>query len=291
MAESIRPFSIVADRGFGCLMKTGRPFYYIPSPSTVSHDVLLVFARTRQRVAKMLCVSGMLCKIGTYSHVNQEHDGRLSFATDAWSSPNHRAYMGVTVHLEQAGKPLSMVLDIVEVPRSHTGVNLARAFVGILRDFGIADRVSNDIQMGKSNASESFQILAVTCDNASNNNVMLREMEKRLPKYSSKNHVRCFLHIVNLIAKALVNQFDVREGPGDDQELDDLEDASDDSDSDEEEGGTVTYSEDEDEDLDDDDPNDSVDARPFLSQEEQRNLTKSLRPVKLLLTKVRSSFD
>jgi hypothetical protein len=38
-------------------MKTGRPEYYLPSPSTVSRDVRLVFARTRKHVAKMLQVS------------------------------------------------------------------------------------------------------------------------------------------------------------------------------------------------------------------------------------------
>ncbi|KIL54599.1 hypothetical protein M378DRAFT_92236, partial [Amanita muscaria Koide BX008] len=57
VAESARPFKIVADRGFQSLMKTGRPGYYIPSPSQVSRDVKLVFARSRQRIAKMLQVS------------------------------------------------------------------------------------------------------------------------------------------------------------------------------------------------------------------------------------------
>ncbi len=70
VTENLRPFSIVSDRGFQCLMKTGRPGYYIPSPSTVSRDVKLVFARStvsrdvklvfarsRQRIATMLRVS------------------------------------------------------------------------------------------------------------------------------------------------------------------------------------------------------------------------------------------
>ena len=57
VAESTRPFSIVDDRGFQSLMKTGRPEYYIPSRWTVSRDVKLVFARTRQHIAKMLKVS------------------------------------------------------------------------------------------------------------------------------------------------------------------------------------------------------------------------------------------
>ncbi|KAG2122242.1 hypothetical protein DEU56DRAFT_904481 [Suillus clintonianus] len=44
VSESLRPFETVSDRGFQSLMKTGRPEYYLPSPSTVSHDVKLVFA-------------------------------------------------------------------------------------------------------------------------------------------------------------------------------------------------------------------------------------------------------
>ncbi|KAF8158522.1 hypothetical protein B0H34DRAFT_635228, partial [Crassisporium funariophilum] len=36
VSESMHPFSIVEDHGFHCLMKTGRPEYYLPSCSTVS---------------------------------------------------------------------------------------------------------------------------------------------------------------------------------------------------------------------------------------------------------------
>ena len=53
----MRPFSIVKDRGFLKLMKTGRPNYYIPSPVTVSRDMKTVFIKCRQRIAHMLQVS------------------------------------------------------------------------------------------------------------------------------------------------------------------------------------------------------------------------------------------
>jgi len=52
----MRPFKIVEDRGFQCLMKTGRPDYYIPSARTVSRDVKKVFTQCRERIAKMLHV-------------------------------------------------------------------------------------------------------------------------------------------------------------------------------------------------------------------------------------------
>ena len=56
VSESAQLFKIVADHGFQCLMKTGRPELYIPSPTTVLRDVKLVFARTHEQIAKMLQV-------------------------------------------------------------------------------------------------------------------------------------------------------------------------------------------------------------------------------------------
>ena len=66
----------------------------------------------------------------------------MSYATDAWTSPNHKAYVAISVHFEKDGVPVSMLLDIVEVARSHSGLNLAAAFAKILDDFGISDKVS-----------------------------------------------------------------------------------------------------------------------------------------------------
>jgi hypothetical protein len=70
----------------------------------------------------------------------QEHEGDLNFATDAWTSPNHKAYVAVSVHFEEKGIPVAMLLDVVEVARSHSGFNLAAAFAKILADFGISDK-------------------------------------------------------------------------------------------------------------------------------------------------------
>ena len=50
-----------------------------------------------------------------YTEVIQIYDGKLNFATDAWTSPNHKAFVAITVHLEEDSKPLCIILDIVEV--------------------------------------------------------------------------------------------------------------------------------------------------------------------------------
>jgi len=72
---------------------------------------------------------------------HKEYGGRLNFATDAWTSPNSRVFMAITVHLEHNSVPISLLLDIVEVAESHTGVNLATAFTKILEDYEISDKV------------------------------------------------------------------------------------------------------------------------------------------------------
>ena len=66
----------------------------------------------------------------------------MNFATDAWTSPNQKAFVAVTVHFELKGEPMSFLLDIVEVAKSHSGVNLAAAFAKTLFDFGIEHKVS-----------------------------------------------------------------------------------------------------------------------------------------------------
>jgi len=73
----------------------------------------------------------------------KEYDGLLNFATDAWTSPNHKAFVAFTVHMEHEGVPISMLLDLVEVAKSHTGENLAEAFEKMLKEFGVEDKVSN----------------------------------------------------------------------------------------------------------------------------------------------------
>jgi hypothetical protein len=56
-------------------------------------------------------------------------------------SPNHKAYVAVTVHFENDGVAVSMLLDLVQVATNHSGLNLAAVFANILGDFGISDKV------------------------------------------------------------------------------------------------------------------------------------------------------
>ena len=61
---------------------------------------------------------------------------------DAWTSPNHKAFVAFTIHMEHEGEPISMLLNLLEVAKSHSGKNLADAFEKTLKDFGLSDKVS-----------------------------------------------------------------------------------------------------------------------------------------------------
>ncbi len=52
-------------------------------------------------------------------------------------------------------------------------------------------------------------MLSITCDNATNNDRMVEELAQRIPSFSGQtSHVRCFAHVVNLVTKSLLKQFD-----------------------------------------------------------------------------------
>lgn len=55
-------------------------------------------------------------------------------------------------------------------------------------------------------------MLSVTCDNATNNDTMVDELGGLVSNFAgAANRTRCFAHIVNLIAKTIIQQFDIPE--------------------------------------------------------------------------------
>jgi hypothetical protein len=58
------------------------------------------------------------------THKSKEYNGDLNFATDTWTSPDHGAFVAITVHLKQNRLPLCLILDVIEVAQVmelHTG--------------------------------------------------------------------------------------------------------------------------------------------------------------------------
>ncbi|KAI0074146.1 hypothetical protein K474DRAFT_1601966, partial [Panus rudis PR-1116 ss-1] len=98
----------------------------LPAPSTVGRDIKKVFARTHKRVSDLLV----------------RYEGELNFAADCWTSPNHRAFCAISVHLTHNREKLRLLLDVVEVPVSHSGQNLANVMQKVMEEFNITTKVS-----------------------------------------------------------------------------------------------------------------------------------------------------
>ena len=142
-------------------MKTGRPEYHILSQQTLSRDVRNAYVQVHGWIMKLLQVRNNQIVLGSRAHQSgQEYDGKLNFATNAWTSLNHKAYVAITVHLEHDGKPMAWLLDIVKVPKSHTGTNLALEFTKVLNDFGISDKVRLSIRQRRKHSHTLNRFLA-----------------------------------------------------------------------------------------------------------------------------------
>jgi hypothetical protein len=131
------------------------------------------------------------------------------------------------------------------------------------------------------------------CDNASNNDAMIEALSNIIPAFAGPaSETRCFLHIVNLIAKSLLRQFDAMKtdlnGTDPDGEVED----EDQNGHGEIEGGCM---EDVDESLREEDEADNdkgwVDESRELTAGELEELKRTTHPVKVALLKVRMSCD
>ena len=125
VTESTRPADIISDRELRELLTAGRPKLELPSPNTVRRDIQASFERAQGIIRKLL----------------QEYPGLLHFAIDTWTAPNHLAICACMVHLQHDGHMISSLLDLIELPKSHTGNTLAWEFHNMLLRYGLEEKV------------------------------------------------------------------------------------------------------------------------------------------------------
>ena len=133
------------------------------------------------------------------------------------------------------------------------------------------------------------QILSITCDNASPNDVMIEALAELVTAFpGAANRTRCFAHTLNLVVKVVLHQFDMPKGKANvipDVAMQALLDLA--GDIEMEEGAM-----DERVDNEEDDGQEGwVDPQDGMSKEEQDDLYLSVRPVRLVLVKVSSCSD
>ena len=210
--------------------------------------------------------------------------------TDTWTSPNHRTICAWTVHLEHDGQPLSFLLDIIKIPESHTGVTLAQEFHNMLLRFGIENKVCRCLSTIHVFTHVHSQILSFNADNASPNDKQTDTMATLPNSFEKENRVRCFNHMLQLSAKALVSPFNagmkpIRDdelmGANDvDSEMPDLEDEVDDGDDDADTGAEVDETA--------EDPDNDINELDQLDEEERNQILEDTNVVRASVSKLRN---
>jgi hypothetical protein len=118
---------------------------------------------------------------------------------------------------------------------------------------------------------------------------MISELDMMLTDFSSVNRTHCFAHILNLITKSLLKQFDIKQDDRTDGDLNDDEQMllAIAGDIKEEEHIMAQENDAEDGDTKDDDSLEGwVDEVHALTDKERENLQESIQPIKRMLVKV-----
>jgi hypothetical protein len=156
---------------------------------------------------------------------------------------------------------LTFLLDVVEVPESHTGATLATAFQKMLVEYGMQEKV-----------------LSINADNASSNNTQTTHLATLDNSFDEEARLRCFNHTVSLSSKELLKPFNPALGaaaPADEHDDDEL---SDHGNTDDEEDAEELSN------VDDD----GIDELESLSAWERDDLLAETAAARAVVTKLRS---
>jgi len=118
---------------------------------------------------------------------------KLSLALDAWSANNHLSFLAIKgYYINSKWQLQEPLLEFSPLRGRHTGYSMATEVLQLLSRTGQKNR-----------------LLAITSDNASNNNTLTQSLEQRLGTEgikwdASENSVPCLAHIINLVVQEII---------------------------------------------------------------------------------------
>lgn len=118
---------------------------------------------------------------------------KISIALDAWTAANHLSFLAVKgYYINNKWELRERLLDFIPMRGRHTGVSMATEVLQVLKA-----------------TNTTKKLLAITCDNASNNSTLSRSVETNLGEEaytwnSRENTIPCLAHIINLVVQDII---------------------------------------------------------------------------------------
>ena len=120
-------FTVIENKFFQIMIKRLRPEINFFSADTIANHVLKLFKHEKTLIQKKL----------------QDAPSKISLTLDAWTSKNQIPFLGVTAHwIDENWNFNQITLEFHHLEGSHTGENLSRVLVNILKEYGILEKVS-----------------------------------------------------------------------------------------------------------------------------------------------------
>jgi hypothetical protein len=122
-------------------------------------------------------------------------DAMLSVAIDCWTSPYQQSFVAICGYFIDASSQLhEVVLGFEPLYGQHSGENIGKVLVAVLRKHGVQDR-----------------LFALTTDNTSNNGTALKFVREHCKNHTKGRHIPCLAHVLQLSLGALLSN--VRAAP------------------------------------------------------------------------------
>jgi hypothetical protein len=122
------------------------------------------------------------------AEVLQRDPGLVHISFEGWRSRNRHALFGITAFFrDENDKPCKLVLGLPEVSERHHGCNIGGEILDIICDYKIEKKIGY-----------------FTLDNAENNDTAMAIVGAELGFNGKARRGRCFGHLLNLAAKAIL---------------------------------------------------------------------------------------
>ncbi|QRW10264.1 DNA polymerase [Ceratobasidium sp. AG-Ba] len=196
IARCGRPMSIIHDTHLDNLLHPNARRYR-PHRTTIAADIKLMYKAMQDQIRANL----------------MDVRGAMHIALDMYASDNGHDYLGIVLfHQEVTDASLKIKRFVLECLNfdgdEHTGDNLAKKLMVVLRKFGLEDR-----------------FWGLAGDGASNNGAMLNRLAKCKLKMhkGEKSRIYCICHVLNLAAQQVATAFRKAVPADDSEEEEELE--------------------------------------------------------------------